>query len=63
EVLNSLINNGLEINAFDEYDYSPYNCFNKTIEFEPKKFRIEHLGNKIPMVFSILATKKKITSL
>ncbi len=58
EVLNSLIIAGLEINAFNEYDYSPYNCFNETEEFEPNKFRIKHLENKIPMVFSILAIKK-----
>ncbi|MBW7870507.1 MAG: methyltransferase domain-containing protein [Flavobacteriia bacterium] len=58
EVLNSLINNGLEINSFDEYDYSPYNCFEKTVEFEPGKFRIKHLENKIPMVYSICTTKK-----
>lgn len=58
EVLNSLIKNDLEINQMDEFDYSPYNCFQKTIEFEPHKFRIEHLDNKIPMVYSILATKK-----
>ncbi|MEG0925160.1 class I SAM-dependent methyltransferase [Chryseobacterium sp.] len=59
EVINSLIKNGLEINNLDEFDYSPYNCFNKTIEFEPKKYRIEHLDNKIPMVYSVTATKKK----
>ncbi|MGB3453345.1 MAG: class I SAM-dependent methyltransferase [Moheibacter sp.] len=58
EVLNSLINNGLEINSFDEYDYSPYNCFENTVEFEPGKFRIKHLENKIPMVYSICTTKK-----
>lgn len=58
EVVNNLIGNGLEINSLDEFDYSPYNCFNKTIEFEPKKFRIEHLNNKIPMVCSVTATKK-----
>lgn len=58
EVINSLIENNLEINSLDEYDYSPYNCFNKTIEFEPKKYRIEHLDNKIPMVYSIVAIKK-----
>jgi 2-polyprenyl-3-methyl-5-hydroxy-6-metoxy-1,4-benzoquinol methylase len=58
EVMNSLIKNGLEINQFNEYDYSPYNCFNKTIEFEPKKYRIEHLEDKIPMVYSIIACKK-----
>lgn len=58
EVINNLIKNGLEINALNEYDYSPYDCFNKTIEFEPKKYRIEHLGSKIPMVYSIVAKKK-----
>ncbi len=58
EVINSMISNGLEILSFDEFDYSPYNCFNKTVEAEPKKFRIQHLDNKIPMVFSIEARKK-----
>jgi SAM-dependent methyltransferase len=58
EVLNSLISNGLEINLFNETDYSPYNCFRNTIEFEPNKFRIKYFDNKIPMVFSIVATKK-----
>jgi len=55
--VNSLIYNGLEINSLEEYDYSPYNCFNKTVEFEPRKFRIAHLDNKIPMVYSITAVK------
>ena len=57
EVINSLIQNGLEINSLDEFDYSPYNCFNKTVEIDQKKYRIEHLENKIPMVYSIVATK------
>ena len=58
EVIQSLIKNGLTIKDFQEYDYSPYNCFNGTVEVEPDKFRIEHLGDKIPMVYSILATKE-----
>jgi SAM-dependent methyltransferase len=57
EVVNNLIKNGLEIESLNEYDYSPYNCFNQTLEFEPKKFRIKHLENKIPMVYSIVAKK------
>ena len=59
EVVNSLISNGLEINSLDEYDYSPYDCFNKTVEISSNKFRIKHLKNKIPMVYSIVATKKR----
>jgi len=58
ELLNALITNGLELNSFNEFNYSPYNCFNKTEEFEPNKFRIKHLKNKIPMVYSLSATKK-----
>ncbi len=61
EVLNSLIKNGIEITSFDELDYSPYNCFNKTVEFEPKKFRIEHLDDKIPMVYSVNGIRKTIS--
>ncbi len=58
EVINNLIKEKLEIISFEEYDYSPYNCFNNTIEFEPNKFRIKHLGNNIPMLYSIVAKKK-----
>ena len=58
EVITSLLQHGLEINAMDEFDYSPYNCFDETVEYAPKKFRIKHLENKIPMVYSIVATKK-----
>lgn len=58
EILNALIDSGLEVKRYNEYDYSPYNCFNHTEEFKKGKYRIMHLGNKIPMVYSILALKK-----
>ncbi len=58
EVVNSLIKNGLEINSLDEFDYSPYHCFKQSEEIEKGKYRIQHLGNKIPMLYSVLATKK-----
>ena len=57
EVINSLIQNELEINSLDEFDYSPYNIFDNSLKIEEKKYRIEHLENKIPMVYSIIATK------
>jgi 2-polyprenyl-3-methyl-5-hydroxy-6-metoxy-1,4-benzoquinol methylase len=58
EVINSLIKHGLVIQQFDEFDYSPYNCFEKTIEIAPKKYRIAHLDDKIPMVYALVANKK-----
>lgn len=58
EVVNSLIKNGLQIQLLDEFDYSPYNCFRHTVEFEPGKYRIKHMDNKLPMVWAIKAQKK-----
>lgn len=57
EVIMSLINVGIEIKELHEFDYSPYDCFRHTEEFEPGKYRIKHLGNKIPVVYSLLAQK------
>ena len=58
EVLNSLIANGLTIDQYNEFDFSPYNCFNGMEEFSPNRFRIKAMANKIPMVFALTATKK-----
>ncbi len=55
EVVTSLLQNDLTIQRLEEYDYSPYACFNHTVEFEPNKHRIKHLDNKIPMVYAIVA--------
>lgn len=57
EVISALLENGLQISTFSEYDYSPYSCFRHTEEFEPKKFRIKHIGNNMPMVYALSATK------
>ncbi|MFT3740657.1 MAG: class I SAM-dependent methyltransferase [Breznakibacter sp.] len=58
EVFQSLVANGLEVVSLKEYDYSPYDCFQKTIAKEPDKFIIGPLDGKIPMVYSIVAVKK-----
>ena len=58
EVVTALIDSGLVINKLQEFDYSPYNCFSQTEEISSGKFRIKHLKNSIPMVYSILATKE-----
>ena len=57
EVLTSLFAKNFKLDALKEYDYSPYNCFDHTEEFEPGKFRIKHFENRLPMVYSIEATK------
>lgn len=59
DVINGLISNGLQIESFTEYDYSPYNCFRNMTEIAPGRFQISKLGNTIPMLYSIKAIKKK----
>lgn len=58
EVINSLINTGLAITRFNEYDYSPYNCFTDMEEFEAGKYRFAKHGNKVPLVYALTADKK-----
>ncbi|HXS37600.1 MAG TPA: class I SAM-dependent methyltransferase [Flavipsychrobacter sp.] len=57
EVLQSLLNNGLRINIFQEFDYSPYNCFNNLVEVVPGKYQIKGVEEKLPMVYAIKAIK------
>lgn len=57
EVLTALLKQGLVLDQFLEFDYSPYNCFNKMEEFETGKYRIKGLKNRIPMVYALAMTK------
>lgn len=57
EVLDALVRNGLNIETIREFDYSPHNCFQHTVEYLPGKFRIKHLNDKIPMVYALKARK------
>lgn len=57
EVLSSLLSENLQLKHFQEYDFSPYNCFSHTVEVGPSRYRIEHLNNYIPMVYSLVMEK------
>ena len=56
-VVDALIQSGLKIKGFQEYDYSPYDCFKNTIEVEKGKYQIKELERKIPILYSIVAEK------
>jgi SAM-dependent methyltransferase len=58
DVISNLLKHKIEIKSFLEYDYSPYNCFNDMEEFEKGKFRVKKFGNKIPLVYSLVAEKQ-----
>jgi hypothetical protein len=52
-----LIRNGLRIAVLDEYDYSPYDCFERTVEIEKGKYQIQGFEKKLPMMYAIQAIK------
>lgn len=57
EVMQSVLNNGLQLENFQEYDYSPYNCFQGMEETENAKYRFIKFGNKLPLVYSLMFSK------
>ena len=56
EVMTALLACGLVLESFNEFDYSPYDCFNKTVKVE-NGYQIAGMEGKIPMVFSLKASK------
>lgn len=58
EVFLTLLNNGLAITDFQEYDSSPYNCFPNTVKIEGG-YQIKSREGKLPMVYSIIAHSLK----
>lgn len=57
EVINVLISRGLRIEFLHEFSYSPFNCFNHLEIGLDGNYRIRGQEDKIPMVYSIKATK------
>ena len=57
DIIQSLINAGLTIKDFQEYDYSSYACFNNLVELSENKYQIKGKEGKIPMMYSLVAQK------
>ena len=55
DVLQNLIHKGFRIQEFQEFNYSPYNCFSDMVEIEKGKFQIRGLENKLPMIYALKA--------
>lgn len=53
EIITALVNAGLTLKQFKEYDYSPYKCFNNLVEFEEGKYHIKTMEGKLPMVYGL----------
>jgi ubiquinone/menaquinone biosynthesis C-methylase UbiE len=57
EILNALLKHNLQIQQFNEFAYSPYNCFNNLEQGDDAMWRIKGMNEKMPMVYSIKAIK------
>lgn len=57
QVFSALLQQGLQIVQFSEFDYSPYNCFQKTIPGPDKGWQIQGMEGKLPMVYGLKAVK------
>lgn len=58
EVITSLLKQGVELADFQEYDYSPYECFRHVEKVGDRMYRIKHIGDKMPMVYSLVGRKR-----
>lgn len=57
EVMQNLLDAGLNITRFLELDYSPFNCFNNTVDIGNGRYQVKGLEGKIPMVYALVAKK------
>ena len=57
EVFAGLLQNGLKLTGFREYAFSHYNCFAHMQQTGPRKYIIEPLGDKMPLMYSVTAEK------
>ena len=57
DVMQALINAGLSISHFQEYNYSEQNCFGNMVEVAPGKYQVIGMESLIPLVYALEAYK------
>ena len=58
EIINALLKHDLQIVRFNEFPFSPYNCFNNLEQGSDGMWRIKGMDEKMPMMYSIKAIKQ-----
>ena len=59
EVFQALLDHQLRIDAVKEFDSSPYDCFANSVRTAEGFYQVKGLEKKIPMLYSVKATKAK----
>jgi 2-polyprenyl-3-methyl-5-hydroxy-6-metoxy-1,4-benzoquinol methylase len=57
EVFSALLRAGLQVVFFDEYDYSPFDCFSQTSPAPNGGYYIKGMEGKLPVTYAIVCTK------
>lgn len=57
EVINAFIEAGISIESFNEYPYSPYNCFEGLEKTSDNNYQRISSGQQVPLVYSIKGRK------
>ncbi len=58
EIFGSLLSHGMQIVQFNEFPFSPYNCFNNLEQGADGMWRIKGMHEKLPLMYSIKAVKQ-----
>lgn len=56
-VVNALVGHGIQIEQLNEFPFSPYNCFADMVEREPGRFYLNHRGQDVPIIYSLMGRK------
>ena len=56
-VINDTIKHGLQVKAFNEYDFTPYDIFPGGIEVGPRRYQVEKWKGIVPLVFALHSVK------
>jgi SAM-dependent methyltransferase len=57
DVLQNLLDAGLRLEVFREFDRSPYDCFRHTVPTPDGQFMIRGMEGKLPMVYALRAVR------
>lgn len=57
EVLGALLAAGLRLTRFEEYDYSPFGCFQNMVETAPGRYMVRGREGKLPLVYALEMVK------
>ncbi|NJO86668.1 MAG: class I SAM-dependent methyltransferase [Lewinella sp.] len=62
-VLSALLAQGLRLEVFQEFDYSPWDCFAGTVQTGPRKFQLRGQEGILPLTYALRMAKESKASL